>query len=142
MEEMWENTFEQPIPTQLGETQRNNIILTSLVDDVEEHSENLKNAWETDEEFRSPVWDGVAWLGFVWPGLEWCHPVGVGVARFGMVWPGWGSCGPVWSRCRILQLDPTLEFFRLAGELYNPVAPREDFDEEWSDVGEDEDFIE
>ncbi|KAK9701326.1 hypothetical protein QE152_g30614 [Popillia japonica] len=39
MEEMWENTFEQPIPTQL--------------DDVEVHSEDLQNAWGTDEEFRS-----------------------------------------------------------------------------------------
>ncbi|KAK9736371.1 hypothetical protein QE152_g12544 [Popillia japonica] len=46
------------------------------------------------------------------------------------------------KRCRIMQLDRTLEFFRLAGELYNPVAPREDLDEDWSDVGEDEDFLE
>ncbi|KAK9753318.1 ISXO2-like transposase domain [Popillia japonica] len=46
------------------------------------------------------------------------------------------------ERCGILQLDRTLEFFRMAGELYNPVAPREDLDEEWSDDGEDEDVIE
>lgn len=46
------------------------------------------------------------------------------------------------ERCGILRLDRTLEFFRMAGELYNPVAPREDLDEEWSDDGEDEDVME
>jgi hypothetical protein len=28
------------------------------------------------------------------------------------------------KRCRILKLDPTIEFFRMAGQVYNPLNPR------------------
>ncbi|KAK9731902.1 hypothetical protein QE152_g13297 [Popillia japonica] len=102
-----------------------------------------------------PVWSSVTRLGSVWSGLGWCGLAGVRVARFGVVSPGWGRCGPVWDGvawlgfvwpglewCHAVGVGVARQFFRLAGELYNPVAPREDFDEEWSDVGEDEDFIE
>ncbi|KAI4455467.1 isxo2-like transposase domain [Holotrichia oblita] len=45
------------------------------------------------------------------------------------------------NRCRVLHLEPTLEFFRMAGELYNPEAGREDLEEDWSDDGKEELFL-
>ncbi|KAK9696722.1 hypothetical protein QE152_g31392 [Popillia japonica] len=109
------------------------------------------------------VWLGLRWchtvgvgvtrFGMVWPDWGRCSPVWDGVIWLGLLWPSWGWYGPMWRvNHSITFKDPetgahtnSIESSWRAAKssmLYNPVAPREDFDEEWSDVGEDEDFIE
>lgn len=43
-----------------------------------------------------------------------------------------------YKQCQDLKLDRIVEFFRLAGELYNPMSPREKYDED--DITDEDDF--